>query len=120
MSVNAKLPSGPGWHFVALIPGVAESVMQKWEHVGEQVIAISSLDRTTNGEEFHVSVTLAGRRCNDAKLAFVRAEFDMAEAEEDNHLPQGQARHLWLNVDPSRRKPCECKHEARGPQDGAP
>jgi hypothetical protein len=60
----------------------------------------------------HLSVAVAGhrQRPSDAELERVRADFDMADAEEDNHSP-GVARHLFLPLHLPRGTPgvCDCK-----------
>ena len=48
------------------------------------------------------------RRPTDEEMARVRRDFAMTQAEEDNHQP-GNARNLWLVMDPALRKDCECK-----------
>jgi hypothetical protein len=62
----------------------------------------------------HVSVAVADhtRRPTDPELAMVRADFDMADAEEDNHSP-GNARHLFLPLHIARGTVgvCDCKDD---------
>lgn len=63
--------------------------------------------------QWHVSVSVDGgarRRPTDQELMLVRRAFEMTDAEEDNHHP-GNARHLWLPVDPARRVGCQCKDD---------
>lgn len=55
-----------------------------------------------------VSVSEDGRVAGDGVVRRVRRDFDMRDAEEDNH-EDGHARKLFLVVDPSRRVACECK-----------
>lgn len=64
--------------------------------------------------QWHLSVVRVtprgAERCSDHELQLVRRAFGLVEAEEDNHHP-GNARHLFLPVDPSRRVACECKED---------
>jgi len=56
-------------------------------------------------------VSVSRRRASmpsDADMARVRSDFDMEEGDEDNH-ESGNARKLFLVVDPARRVECECK-----------
>jgi hypothetical protein len=56
-----------------------------------------------------VSVSRRGSSMpSDSDMKAVRCAFGMSEAEEDNHEP-GNARKLFLVVDPARRVDCECK-----------
>lgn len=68
-------------------------------------ISVSRLLRV--GDKFH------GTHVNDAEVVIALRAFGMATAEEDNHaMPDGsagKARHFWLEVDPSKRRDCECK-----------
>lgn len=59
-------------------------------------------------EQWHLSATHLGARCSDREMRRVRRDFGMRDAEEDNHHP-GNARNLFLPVDPKRRVDCECK-----------
>ena len=81
------------------------------------IVAISALELADppdgQGEaipQWHVSVSVDGQRPTDTQLAGVARAFGLVGAEEDNHHP-GNARHLWLPVDPARRVDCECKVE---------
>ncbi|MDQ2729268.1 MAG: hypothetical protein M3Y91_15730 [Actinomycetota bacterium] len=60
----------------------------------------------------HVSVAASGldRRPSDAEMATVRADFDLLDAEEDNHSP-GVARNLFLPLHLPRGTQgiCDCK-----------
>lgn len=86
-----------------------------WRCDGIQVL--SAVESPEGFPEFHVSVTVATglaypeRRCaTDQEIEFVRSQFAMGGAEEDNH-GAGIARHLWLRVDADRQDPCPCKQD---------
>ena len=63
--------------------------------------------------QFHVSVSVLGdeqRRATDEEMARVRRDFDMEDAEEDNHHP-GRIRNLFrlVHLPPGTPPICECK-----------
>lgn len=79
------------------------------------VVISSAMDAEYQGvvvPHNHVSVALHDhrRRPNDKEMGWVRADFDMEDAEEDNHLP-GVARHLFLPLHLPRGTEgiCDCK-----------
>lgn len=59
-----------------------------------------------------VSVLTVGRRPTDEQMAIVRADFDMEDAEEDNHQP-GRVRNLFLPLHLPRGTTgiCDCKDD---------
>jgi hypothetical protein len=107
---HSRIPSGM-WACQGLAgDGQGGFIGIGWLHAAG-LFVISALDTTDNGPEWHVSVTMRGGRCDDEAIALVRRDFDLVEAEEDNHLA-GQARHLWLPVNPDARAAhCKCKEE---------
>lgn len=60
------------------------------------------------GPQWHISITLKGKRPKPNHVRAVLRDFGMVGAEEDNHHP-GNARHFWIPCDPTRRVDCECK-----------
>ncbi len=99
---------GRGWTFIS-----AEDIGDVWQRGRLRVISnLDDIDYPDasgeRGPTWHVSVSRNGRRASDAELVKVRKAFRMEDAEEDNHHP-GNARHLFLVVDPERRVDCECK-----------
>jgi hypothetical protein len=64
-------------------------------------------------ETWLVSVSRRGASMpNDKDVKRVRRDFDMRQAEENNHF-SGISRALFLVVDPARRVECECKTTER-------
>lgn len=59
--------------------------------------------------QYHLSVTVDGRRAGREAMRKVRADFGMTAAEEDNHVPNGVARNLWLHVRACEQHVCPCK-----------
>jgi hypothetical protein len=111
----------PGWHRDALAAltlrqATGDKRCMVWRGHGLTVLS-SSVEaeyRGQVGRHNHVSVAAADhdRRPSDDELARVRRDFDMADAEEDNHSP-GVARHLFLPLWLPRGTTgiCECKAE---------
>ena len=63
----------------------------------------------TNEPFYHVSITYFGQRCSNSAAKKMMRDFDMQDAEQDNHFP-GKARHFWLPVsDKLKGVPCPCK-----------
>jgi hypothetical protein len=91
-----------------------------WFHRATCLFAISAVEvaapegGVSKGPEYHVSIslqTLAGpARCTSADAVFVLAAFDLLEAEEDNHVPNGLVRNFWRPVaEPLIGLECACK-----------
>lgn len=103
----AKAPKSQRWQ-----PGGRLGHAQVWRRgpvlvLSELVTAFSPL----NGEvidQWLVSVSRKGKRPGGKDVKKVLRDFDMPNAEEDNHHP-GRARHFFLPVDPSHRVDCQCK-----------
>lgn len=66
------------------------------------------------GPQWHISVAYIGERRRATNTELLRAVdgFGMDVFDEDNHAP-GEARHLWMPVDPAERTACECKTSER-------
>lgn len=60
------------------------------------------------GRTWNASITRLKKRPKPGDVHRFRLDFDMMEAEEDNHHP-GNAKHFFLPVDPAFRGICECK-----------
>lgn len=100
---------------------------ERWFHPSSEIQVISAVevandkDGSSNGPEYHISVSRLRNPLsrapkpervdtNDAK--FVLAEFGVDGAEEDNHVPNGIARHFWRPVASGLvGKECKCKAE---------
>lgn len=60
------------------------------------------------GRTWNASITRMKKRPKPGDVHRFRLDFDMMQAEEDNHHP-GNAKHFFLVVDPAFRGLCECK-----------
>lgn len=82
--------------------------------VVSSVDVVEDLDSPLALPAFHVSAVARrapGRVpevCTDEELSRVRQEFQMDDADEDNH-GRGVSRHLWLRVGALAERPCACK-----------
>jgi hypothetical protein len=111
---------GTGWNFdekaTLRIRGEEMPRATVWRSRGLYVIT-DLVEADYRGEvckQNHLSVSVAGvmRRATNAEMARVRADFDMEDAEEDNHSP-GVARHLFLPLHLPRGSVgvCDCKED---------
>ena len=85
-----------------------------------QVMVVSALeiaeapDRRGDAiPQWHISIAGKNRRATQVETEQALVCFGMADAEEDNHHPGGQARHFWKTIDPARRVDCECKTDEK-------
>lgn len=110
-----KIPRvGSGWEFGGYIMGDKAA----YRHASGMIVLAEFTMMSVDGMEdiatmqHLVSLSVPyGRRPNDRELRMVRRDFDMADAEEDNHEP-GRARKLFLIADPELRAKhaiCACK-----------
>lgn len=103
--IKPKRPSVAGWsqgepppQWVTLgYPG------EVWHSIdGFTVISavevVKDLNDIDKGPEYHVSATRQGRRCTRNEARYVLKAFNMEGSEEDNHVPNGKARHYWLPI----------------------
>jgi hypothetical protein len=120
--VRLRAPTNPGWKEVPTSPRllaakIAGAMLDvaTFDHVlGIRVV--SSVDavamlRGSLVPQWHVSYSFGGRRASAWVDRKVRTDFEMGEAEEDNHVLGGVVRNLWLAIPPEARAPCECKDE---------
>lgn len=83
-------------------------------HTGAMVLSAVELAADTSGDhlEWHVSVSgPKATRAGTGLMQVVRRDFGMEAAIEDNHVPNGVVRNLWLRVNPDTRGPCDCEGE---------
>lgn len=97
------------------------SEMFVYDHIlGMRVI--SSIDFIKGKPEWHLSVSKAkfSGYSGDVELSRpsieearrILKQFGAEDFDEDNHVP-GKARHFWLAVTPTLRKPCDCKENEK-------
>lgn len=78
-------------------------------------------DVTGDGPNYHVSVSRSGHRISayEARqiILGLASPFPAEQWFEDNHQ-SSIARNFWANVDPAKRKPCECIANEKPTQEG--
>lgn len=84
--IQPKRPASAGWRRATwwqCPPGLAALgyPVVAWEHAQSGLFALS-----------------AGERCSSADAVFVLAAFDLSDAKEDNHIPNGKVRNFWRPV----------------------
>jgi len=117
-------------------PGIVEELaragypsgypIERWIHYGYDITVLSAVevakerDGSTNGPEYHISVSKATYPCgiykpvrlDTTEAKWVLAEFGVDGAEEDNHVPHGVVRNFWRPVAEGLvGKECACKAE---------
>jgi hypothetical protein len=114
---DPKRPLRGGWARRAdFVHGVGRA--EVYERKGLRVLSSRSLMEAPDESKdlldtWLVSVSRRGSSMPaDRDLERVRRDFGMTQAEEDNH-ESGNARKLFLVVDPARRVDCECKASER-------
>jgi hypothetical protein len=112
---------------ISQLPAAREGYpLEGWKHYGYDISVLSAVevardkDGSSNGPEFHLSVSKAtfpnGRyapaRVDTTQAKWVLAEFGLDGAEEDNHVPHGVVRNFWRPVAEGLvGKECRCKAE---------
>lgn len=117
--IQPKEPRAAGWVRMPPLPtwvtlGFA-GVMWEQPHYGIRVISAVEVakdaDGIDRGPEYHISISKTnGRRCPMQDAQQVLVQFDLAGAEEDNHVPHGIVRNFWRPVaDRFVGMECACK-----------
>jgi hypothetical protein len=120
-----RRPSGSGW-----VQGRAPDARvalgfesETWYHWPSALYVISAVEAAAaeggmdEGSEFHVSISLqpmnrVPERCTTADAPWVCAQFDLLEAEEDNHVPNRFVRYFGRPVtDRLIGLECACKED---------
>lgn len=121
--INPRKPTGPGWRRCPSPPAWVSLgfVAQAWLHPESSLYVISAVEvakaegGVDKGPEYHLSVsrtTPSGNpaRCTSSDALWTLAQFDLIEAEEDNHVPNGVVRNFWRPVaDKLVGLECACK-----------
>jgi len=123
--INPKHPGGPGW--VRLPPPPQWATMgypgETWMHQHYNLCVITAVevakdaDQVDRGPEYHISISLQRHvgqveRCTSADALWVLGQFDLVDAEEDNHVPSGRVRNVWRPVaDRLVGLECACKDD---------
>jgi hypothetical protein len=121
--IPRREPRGGDWEIGLVLVGATQ-----WINQAKRLVVLSSVQlgaEPAPGPCWHVSVvstTRAGFACvaPDAAVDLVRRDFDLLGAEEDNHVPHGKARNLWLPVRHEHQGvECSCKEDETPHRDGA-
>lgn len=110
--INPKQPTGPGWSLDK--SRIAQEAMRRagvggwpcevWLHRQNGICVLSAVEvahepgQPDLGPEYHLSVSQAGRRISAGDALWVLAQFDLLDATEDNHVPNGKTRNFWRPV----------------------
>lgn len=115
--VQPKQPKGSGW-----VQKDARSLqtlypIQAWAHVSG-IFCLSAVEVADEegqpklGPEYHLSISKFGNRCTSAEASFALHAFDLEDAKEDNHVPNGKVRNFWRPVaDNLSGYECPCNDE---------
>ena len=123
--IKPRRPSGDGWDGPYAVPKAITLGYygEYWAHesglrVLSSVEVAKDADGIDRGPEYHISVSRwsdaaqAPARCATADALWVLAQFDLIEAEEDNHVAHGVVRNFWRPVaDKLVGMNCACKDE---------
>ncbi len=89
-----------------------------WIHKSTGLSVISAVevaedkDHIDIGPHYHISISKNGSRCSRAEAQFVLKAFDLQDAEEDNHVPNGIVRNFFMPVaEKYIGRTCPCKDE---------
>lgn len=106
--IKPKRPSGPGWRQIRDVPTALDSQgypFEIWAHDGNGLGVISAVEVAAEkvgmpalGPAYHLSVSAFGQRCSSSDALWVLAQFDLYDAKEDNHVPNGRVRNFWRYV----------------------
>lgn len=104
-----ELPKPPRWVSLGF-----DALMFEQPETGLRVISAVEVakdaDGIDRGPEYHISISKLGGRCTSAEARTVLEQFDVAGAEEDNHVPHGVVRNFWRPVaDRFVGLECACK-----------
>lgn len=107
--IKPKRPSSGGWELdrnwtpPAQLAAMGYPV-QAWWHEAYGLFVLSAVEVATEpgkvdlGPEYHISISKDGLRCSSADALWVLAQFDLLDALEDNHVPNGRVRNFWRPV----------------------
>ena len=118
--IQPKRPNGEGWVFGGNTPASVTLGYEGeyWLYPSEGITVISAVEVARDpgdiekGPEYHVSVSQNRARIDRNGTRFVLKAFDMTDADEDNHVPNGFVRNFWMPVaEHLRGHVCPCKNE---------
>ena len=107
--IQPKRPKSKVWQLVGTSPVPGFTHAEIWRHpTGLNVLTNVETPDQDIGPEYHVSVTMMGRRCTSNEAMVALKAFDMEYSDEDNHT--AIARNYWQPVADSKAEyVCPCK-----------
>jgi hypothetical protein len=106
--LRPKRPTGPGWrHLRGHLPLLDRGgyPYEVWAHDEAGLGVISAVEVAAEavgvaplGPAYHLSVSAFGQRCSSSDAVWVLGQFDLFDAQEDNHVPNGKVRNFWRYV----------------------
>lgn len=109
--INPKRPNNAAWVRCPPPPKWASLGFpaESWAHPDSRLCVISAVevamdaDGIDRGPEYHISMSLQSlqgdiERCTSADALWILAQFDVLDAEEDNHVHGGKVRNWWRPV----------------------
>jgi hypothetical protein len=106
--IKPKRPAVPGWRQIIGINLPLDQAgigYELWAHEGAGLGVISAVEVAAEkegmkplGPAYHLSVSAFGERCSSADALWVLAQFELTDALEDNHVPNGKVRNFWRYV----------------------
>lgn len=115
--IKPKYPKGNDWISIVTSKEFALGYdVISFTHLPTGIFVMSAVevavdtDGSSNGPEYHLSISKDGGRCTSDDATWVLKQFDLEGAEEDNHLPNSIARNFWRPVNESLiGHQCPCK-----------
>lgn len=107
--IKPKRPTALGWRRIrdiANFPLAKEGYpFEVWAHDANGLGVISAVEVASEqvgmpalGPAYHLSVSAFGQRCSSADAVWTLGQFDLIDAKEDNHVPNGKVRNFWRYV----------------------
>jgi hypothetical protein len=116
--VKVLVPKGRGWREIPTnsIPSMGYPIRAFFHDESNLAVlsAVEVMADENKGPEYHLSISkqLIGgaQRCDSNEAKWVLDQFELAGAEEDNHVPSGIVRNFWRTVaEPLIGQECACK-----------
>lgn len=110
--IGPKRPTTPGWRQITdravlrqLPVDAAGYPYEVWAHdthglgvISAVEVAAEHVGQAPLGPAYHLSVSAFGQRCSSGDALWVLGQFDLIDAKEDNHVPNGKVRNFWRYV----------------------
>jgi hypothetical protein len=120
--IQPKAPKTEGWQVATWweLPKEADLgyPIVAYEHISSGLFCLSAVEVANEpgqpelGAEYHLSISRHGKRCTSSDAAFALHAFDLEDAKEDNHVPNGFVRNYWRPVaDNLSGYECKCVDE---------